>query len=109
MAVHAEDHDLVQFNYERFLEEGRTDGVNLAHVHTKLSEQLSFNHTIRLAAATGAAVYFVHTSAREGVEAVARRAPAACRFTPKRCIITPASTPKTIASRAASVTTPTRR
>jgi len=72
MAVHAEDHDLVQFNYERFLHEGRTAGVHLAHVHTKLSEQVSFNHTIALAAATGAAVYFVHTSAREGVEAVAQ-------------------------------------
>jgi dihydropyrimidinase len=70
MTVHAEDHDLVQFNYERFIEEGRTDGVNLALIHTKLSERLSFSHTIQLAAATGAAIYFVHTSAREGVEAV---------------------------------------
>ncbi|HVA68863.1 MAG TPA: amidohydrolase family protein [Candidatus Binataceae bacterium] len=70
MTVHAEDHDLVQFNYERFREEGRVDGTNLAHVHTKLSEQLSFRQTIQLAEATGAAIYFVHTSAREGVEAV---------------------------------------
>jgi dihydroorotase-like cyclic amidohydrolase len=70
MAVHAEDHDLVQFNYERMIAEGRTEGANLALVHTKLSEDISFRRTIRLAAATGAAVYFVHTSAREGVEAV---------------------------------------
>jgi dihydropyrimidinase len=71
MTVHAEDEDLVQFNYERFFHEGRTAGAHLAEVHTKLSEQVSFNHTIALGAATGAAVYFVHTSAREGVEAVA--------------------------------------
>src|SRR3712207_7540409 len=36
-----------------------------------LSELLAFRRTIHLAEATGAAVYFVHTSAREGVEAVA--------------------------------------
>jgi dihydropyrimidinase len=70
MVVHAEDDDLVQFNYERFHEEGRTHGNNLHLVHSKLSEELAFRRTIRLAAATGAAVYFVHTSALEGVEAV---------------------------------------
>jgi dihydropyrimidinase len=70
MVVHAEDDDLVQFNYERFREEGRTDGANLHLVHNQLSEQLAFTRTIQVAAATGAAVYFVHTSARTGVEAV---------------------------------------
>jgi dihydropyrimidinase len=70
MVVHAEDDDLVQFNYERFRAEGRTDGANLHLVHSKLSEKLAFQRTIELARATGAAVYFVHTSAREGVEAV---------------------------------------
>ncbi|MGH7931541.1 MAG: amidohydrolase family protein [Candidatus Binataceae bacterium] len=70
MVVHAEDDDLVQFNYERFREEGRTEGYNLHLVHNKLSEQLAFRRTIQVAAATGAAAYFVHTSAREGVEAV---------------------------------------
>ncbi len=71
MVVHAEDDDIVQFNYERFKEEGRTEGWNLHLIHSKLSEMLSFRRTIQLAAVTGAAVYFVHTSAREGVEAVA--------------------------------------
>ncbi len=52
-------------------EEGRTEGWNLHLIHNKLSELLSFRRTIRLAAATGAAVYFVHTSATEEVEAVA--------------------------------------
>jgi dihydropyrimidinase len=70
MVVHGEDEDLVQFNYERFREEGRMDGSNLHLVHTKLSELLAFRRTIALARAAGAAVYFVHTSAREGVESI---------------------------------------
>ena len=70
MVVHGEDEDLVQWNYERFREEGRIEGSNLHLVHTKLSELLAFRRTIALARASGAAVYFVHTSAREGVEAI---------------------------------------
>jgi len=71
MVVHGEDEDLVQFNYERFRAEGRTDGTNLHLVHTKLSELLSFRRTVALARAKSAAVYFVHTSAKEGVETIA--------------------------------------
>jgi dihydropyrimidinase len=71
MVVHGEDEDLVQFNYERFVEEGRTDGSNLHLVHSKLSELLAFRRTVALAEATGAGVYFVHTSAREGVDTIA--------------------------------------
>jgi dihydropyrimidinase len=70
MVVHGEDEDLVQFNYERFREEGRMDGTNMHLVHTKLSELLAFRRTIALARAMDATVYFVHTSAREGVEAI---------------------------------------
>jgi dihydropyrimidinase len=71
MVVHGEDDDIVQFNYEKFTKEGRTDGSNLHLVHSKLSEQLSFSRTLQLAQSTGAAVYFVHTSASEGVDAIA--------------------------------------
>jgi dihydropyrimidinase len=70
LVVHGEDEDLVQFNYERFLAEGRADGTNLHLVHTKLSELLAFRRTVTLARALTAAVYFVHTSAREGVETI---------------------------------------
>ena len=70
MVVHAEDHDLVQFMYEKFRADKRTEGWLLSEVHSKLSEKLAFHRTIQLAAATGAGVYFVHTSAKEGVEAV---------------------------------------
>src|SRR5256885_850359 len=65
MAVHAEDHDIVQFMYEKFREEKQTDGRLLPLVHNKLSELLAFRRTIQLAAATGAGVYFVHTSAKK--------------------------------------------
>ena len=71
MLVHGEDDDLVQFNYERFRAEGRMDGSNMHLVHSKLSEELAFHRATTLARATGAAVYFVHTSAVEGVEAIA--------------------------------------
>jgi dihydropyrimidinase len=71
MVVHGEDEDLVQFNYERFRAEGRADGVNMHLVHSKLSEMLSFRRTTALARELHAAVYFVHTSAREGVDAIA--------------------------------------
>src|SRR2546427_742866 len=64
-------HDIVQFMYEKFREEKQTDGWLLPLVHYKLSELLAFRRTIQLAAATGAGLYFVHTSAKEGVEAVA--------------------------------------
>src|SRR5579859_894368 len=70
VVVHAEDDDLVQFNYELFTQQGRTAGTNLHLVHSKLSEHLSFVRTIQLARAKAAALYFVHTSAREGVEAI---------------------------------------
>jgi dihydropyrimidinase len=72
VVVHGEDDDLVQFNYELFTQEGRTAGTNLHLVHSKLSEHLSFARTILLAEAKGAAVYFVHASAREGVSAIER-------------------------------------
>src|SRR5262245_32298599 len=71
MVVHGEDDELVQTTYERFRAEGRLDGTNMHLVHTKLSEQLAFRRTITLSQAAGAGLYFVHTSAREGVEAVA--------------------------------------
>src|SRR2546426_740853 len=70
MVVHGEDEDLVQFNYERFRHEGRMDGTNLHLVHTELSELLAFRRTVTLARAMSAAVYFVHTSAKEGVETI---------------------------------------
>jgi dihydropyrimidinase len=46
------------------------DGTNLHLVHSKLSELLAFRRTVALARAMSAAVYFVHTSAKEGVDTI---------------------------------------
>jgi dihydropyrimidinase len=70
MAVHAEDDDIVQHLYKRFAEESRTEWYNMHLVHNNMSEDVSFRRVIRLAEWTGAAVYFVHVSAKEGVRAI---------------------------------------
>lgn len=71
MAVHAEEDDVVTYMTEKLKREGRAQGHNLHLVHNNLSEDLAFRHIIRLARHTGAAVYFVHTTAKEGVAAIA--------------------------------------
>jgi dihydropyrimidinase len=71
-AIHAEDNDLVMHMYEKLTREDRTGFENMAEVHNTLSEDLSFNRVIRLAAnIEGAALYMMHTSAATGVAAIA--------------------------------------
>jgi dihydropyrimidinase len=71
MAVHAEEDDVVTYMTETLKREGRTQGYNLHLVHNNLSEDLAFRHIIRLARHTNTGVYFVHTTAKEGVAAIA--------------------------------------
>jgi dihydropyrimidinase len=72
VAVHAEDDDLVMHMYERLKREGRTSFHYLPEVHSSLSEDLAFRRVLRLAEhVEGAAVYMVHVSAAEGVQAIA--------------------------------------
>jgi dihydropyrimidinase len=71
-AIHAEDNDIVMHMYEKLIREERTGFENMAEVHNTLSEDLSFNRVIRLAAnIEGAALYMMHTSAKTGVDAIA--------------------------------------
>ena len=70
MVVHAEDDDIVQFLYRRLKEQGTYDWTNMHRAHTHMSEDISFRRIIRAAEWTGAAVYFVHVSAKEGVQAI---------------------------------------
>ena len=83
MVVHGEDEDLVQFNYERFREEGRMEGSNLHLVHTKLSELLAFRAHHRAGQGDRGAASTSSTPRRkEGVEAIgggARPGPAGLR------------------------------
>lgn len=71
MAVHAEEDEIVRYMTEKLKREGRAQGYNLHLVHNNLSEDLAFRNIIRLAKHTGVAVYFVHTTAKEGVAAIA--------------------------------------
>ena len=71
-AIHAEDNDIVMHMYEKLIREDRTGFENMAEVHNTLSEDLSFNRVIRLAAnIEGAALYMMHTSAATRVAAIA--------------------------------------
>jgi dihydropyrimidinase len=71
-AIHAEDNDIVMHMYEKLTREDRVGFENMAEVHNTLSEDLSFNRVIRLAASIeGAALYMMHTSAKTGVAAIA--------------------------------------
>jgi dihydropyrimidinase len=72
VAVHAEDDDLVMHMYDRLAREGRTSFHHMAEVHSTLSEDLAFRRVLRLAEhVDGTAVYMVHVSAAEGVQAIA--------------------------------------
>jgi dihydropyrimidinase len=71
MAVHAEDDDIVTYMEAKLKREGRDQGHNLHLVHSNLSEDLAFRKVIRLAQHTGTGIYFVHTTAKEGVRAIA--------------------------------------
>ncbi|MCY4654086.1 MAG: amidohydrolase family protein, partial [Dehalococcoidia bacterium] len=51
-------------------EDGKWDWWHMHDIHSNLSEDVSFRRVLRLASKTGCAIYFVHVSADEGVEAV---------------------------------------
>jgi dihydropyrimidinase len=70
LAVHAEDDDIVMYAYKRLQSEGKTALPYMPDAHNKLSEQLSFQRVITLAAHVGAPIYLMHVSAREGVNAI---------------------------------------
>ncbi len=70
MFVHAEDDDIVQYMYNKLIREENTEWHNMHVVHNNMSEDLSFRRVLRVAEWTGAATYFVHVSAKEGVDAI---------------------------------------
>ena len=71
MAVHAEDDDIVTHMEEKLKREGRDQGYNLHLVHNNISEDIAFRQILRLAYHMEVGVYFVHTTAKEGVAAIA--------------------------------------
>lgn len=70
LAVHAEDDDIVMYAYKQLQRAGKTDLQYMHHAHNNLSEKLSFQRVITLAEHVGAAIYLMHVSAREGIDAI---------------------------------------
>lgn len=70
LAVHAEDEDIVMYMSKMLHAQGRTETKFLSDAHPKISEDIAFRRVIRLAEWTGATVYFMHVSSREGIQAV---------------------------------------
>lgn len=71
MVVHGENDEVVRAMTERLKREGRDGAENLHLVHNNLSEDLAFRTATRIASEHGTGVYFVHTTAKEGVAAIA--------------------------------------
>jgi dihydropyrimidinase len=70
LLIHSEDDYMVQHMYRKLSEEERTEWWNMHLVHSNESEDVSFRRVLRVAEWTGAPVYFVHVSAKQGVEAI---------------------------------------
>ena len=68
--VHAEDDDIVQYMTQKLTEEERNQWFNVHEVHNNMSEDISFHRVLRVAQWVGAPAYFVHVSAKEGVNAI---------------------------------------
>jgi dihydropyrimidinase len=71
MAVHAEDDDIVTYMEAKLKREGNDQGYNLHLAHNNISEDIAFRKILRLARHTETGIYFVHTTAKEGVAAIA--------------------------------------
>jgi len=70
LLVHSEDDDMVQHMYQKLTRDEQTEWYNMHLVHSNESEDVSFRRVIRVAEWTGAPVYFVHVSARQGLAAI---------------------------------------
>ena len=70
LLVHSEDDDMVQHMYRKLADQERTEWWNMHLVHTNESEDVSFRRVLNVAKWTGSPVYFVHVSAREGIQAI---------------------------------------
>ncbi len=72
IAVHGEDEAIVDFMTEELKRDGRDQSYNVYLAKNNLSEDITFSKTVSIAERTGAAVYFVHVTAREGMNAIVR-------------------------------------
>ena len=93
LLVHSEDDDMVQHMYRKLAEEEQTEWWNIHLVHSNESEDVSFRRVLRVAEWTGAPVYFVHVSARQGLKQYKRPGPRGCRYMVRPFTTTAASAP----------------
>tara|TARA_Y100000588_G_scaffold165946_1_gene179947 strand:- start:4431 stop:5882 length:1452 start_codon:yes stop_codon:yes gene_type:complete len=71
LAVHGEDDELVMYNYLMAQQRDQWSWHNMHLVHSKAVEDLAFRHVTRMAERTGAGMYFVHVTAKDGVDVIA--------------------------------------
>jgi len=70
LAVHGEDDELVMYNYLLAKDRGLWDWYNVHQIHSKLVEDLAFRSVVRLAERTGVGLYFVHVTAKDGLDVI---------------------------------------
>ena len=70
LLVHSEDDDMVQHMYQKLTRDEQTEWYNMHLVHSNESEDVSFRRVLRVAEWAGSPVYFVHVSAKEGIQAI---------------------------------------
>ena len=71
LAVHGADDEITMYNYLTAQERGRWDWHSAHLIHSKEVEEMAFRRTLWLAERTGVGMYFVHVTAREGMESIA--------------------------------------
>ena len=71
LAVHGADDEITMYNYLTAKKRGRWDWHNAHLIHSNLVEDLAFRRVIWLAERTGVGMYFVHVTAKEGLESIA--------------------------------------
>ena len=70
LAVHGEDDELVMYNYLLAQQRGHWDWYNIHLIHSKAVEDLAFRTVVRLAERTGVGMYFVHVTAKDGLDVI---------------------------------------
>lgn len=71
LAVHGADDEITMYNYLTAKQQGLWDWHNAHLIHSNLVEDLAFRRVLRLAERKGVGMYFVHVTAKEGLEAIA--------------------------------------
>ena len=71
LAVHGEDDELVMYNYLMARERGIWDWHNVHLIHSKDVEDFAFRNVARMAQRAGTGMYFVHVTAKDGLDVIA--------------------------------------